>query len=265
MRIIALLRARRGAWKEGHHDVRMMPLRSNICSRIRLANLKLAQYFCPCIPAPGGVTPNLPPPPEEFRRIKVNTHTVGVAHLLPVKTQQALNNQERLGNDILGRAKVSALVIVMRLKNRFSGTEQPQMRCHHLHLVARWIQRGDAQFPTLLPVIAMVVIRAEYRGPLSTQNLNDASTECRFASRTVAHDPQDDRACGRAKWYSHVCSPNSLHCVPVHAFTEGDSRSCRYEHNNLITTRHRFCAIPQPLPSGDSVCTRAARGSSRWP
>jgi hypothetical protein len=33
---------------------------------------------------------------------------------------------------------------------------------HYIEIVAFWVQRRDAQLLALLPVIAMIVVRAEY-------------------------------------------------------------------------------------------------------
>src|SRR5258708_34735139 len=94
MCVIALLMPGQCARIEGHHDVRMMPLWADVGLRIRLADVQFAQHFCFCVPAPRGVAPSLPRAPQLLGRIDKNTHTVGVAHLLPEHAAQTLTGTD---------------------------------------------------------------------------------------------------------------------------------------------------------------------------
>src|SRR6266571_2948008 len=202
MRVIALLGPGSCAREEGHDEVRVMPLWPDVGRRIRFADVEFAQHLRFGVPALRRVTPDLPAPPQLLGWIEKDAYTVGVAHLLPVHAEQPLDDQKGPWDDVLWWAKVAPFMIVVRLQDGFSGTQQLQMLCHHIEIVACRVQGRDAQLLALLSVIAMVIVRAEHRDTLRAQNLSDASTQRRLASGTVSHDPQDDRT--RAKWYSHI-------------------------------------------------------------
>src|SRR2546421_8204308 len=82
---------------------------------------------------------------------------------------------------------------------------------HNIEIVALRVQWRDTQFLTLLPIIAMVVVGAEYCHILNAKNLRDASTQRRLTCSTVSHYSQDDRTPGPYndrtlnlyRWYSH--------------------------------------------------------------
>ena len=199
MCVIAFLSLGRCSRIERYHDVCIILLWSDIGSRIRFADIQFAQHLWLRVPALCGVAADLPAPSQLLRWIEKDTHTVGAANLLPVHAKQPLNDQEGLGDDVLWWPKVASLVVVVGLQDGLAGTKQLQVLCHHIKIIACRVQRCDAQFLALLPIIAMIVVCAEHRDTLRTQNLGDTSTQRRFARGAVSHDSQDDRTRARSK------------------------------------------------------------------
>src|SRR5260370_24535621 len=122
MRIVVLARPGRGIREIRHLDVGMAPLRADECRGIWLASLQFPQHLLCRVSALRRVTPHLPAPSQLLRRIEEDAHAVGIAHLLPVETEQPLDDEEGTWNYILWRPKVTQLVVVARLQDRFSGT-----------------------------------------------------------------------------------------------------------------------------------------------
>src|SRR5260370_3819504 len=198
MRIVVVKKPGRRVRKVGPLDVRVEALRTDESRRIWLTGRECAQHLLFRISTMRRVRPNLPAPPQLLGRIEVDAHTVGIAHLLPVETEQPLDDEKGTWNDILWRPKVAQSVVVVWLQNRFSGTQQLQMLRHHIEVVTCWVQGRNAQLLTLLPVIPVIVVRAEHRHTFSAQNPDDALTHCHLPSSAVSHYPQDDRARRRA-------------------------------------------------------------------
>src|SRR5712692_7790231 len=194
MRIVVVKKPGRRVRKVGHLDVRVEPLRTDESRRIWLTGLEFAQHLLFRISTMRRVTPNFPAPSQLLGWIEVDAHTEGITHLLPVETEQPLDNEKGTWNDILWRPKVTQSVVVVRFQNRFSGTQQLQMLRHHIEVVTCWVQGCNAQLLTLLPVIPVIVVRAEHRHTFSAQNLGDALTQCRLPTSAVSHYSQDDRA-----------------------------------------------------------------------
>src|SRR5947209_14098167 len=117
-----------------------MLLWPDVSHRIRLADIQFAQHLCFCVPALHSVAPNLPAPSQLLRRIEKDTHTVGVTHLLPVHAEQPLDDQEGLWNNVLRWAKVAPLVIVVRFQDGLTSTQQSQVLCHYIEIIACRVQ-----------------------------------------------------------------------------------------------------------------------------
>src|SRR6266480_1652070 len=151
------------------------------------------QYFCFGVSTLRGVAADLPATSQLFRRLKKNAHTIGAAHLLPVHTEQPFHNQERFRNDILWWPKIASFVVIVWFKDWLTGTKQLQVLRHYIKIVAIRIQRRDTQLLALLTIIAMIVVSAEHRDTLRTQNLDDTTTQRRLARSAISYYPQDDR------------------------------------------------------------------------
>src|SRR5207237_10587530 len=93
-------------------------------------------------------------------------------------------------NDILWWPKVAQLVLVVRLQDRFSSSQQPQLLRHNIKIMAFRMQRCDAEFLTLLTVKPVIIVGAEQRRVFRDQYLDDSSTQCRLSSITLSSNPQ---------------------------------------------------------------------------
>src|SRR5690348_3703515 len=92
--------------KEGDDNICMSALWLNIQPRVTLTQSKLMQDLIFFVSTLRRIPPHLPMVTYPLWRIKIRTHTIRLTHLLPVHTEQTLDNQKRMRRNILARTEV---------------------------------------------------------------------------------------------------------------------------------------------------------------
>jgi hypothetical protein len=137
---------------------------------------------------------DLPSPPEFLGRVEIDGHVEAVAHQLRVITEQTFDDDNVARLDQLGRVERPMFVTVHGLENRIAVHEVVEVLLHDVDVVAIWMQRGDVALLALFAVVTMVVVGAQGRHTIGTEDFHDAVRQRCFSRGRITNDAEQDRS-----------------------------------------------------------------------
>src|SRR5271157_547258 len=182
---------------ELHHNIRVFPLRTNEVAGIRLAFFQLIQYLCRHIPPLRGVPLDLPHPSQVLRWLKEYLDVIKLPHHGRVESEQAFDDHEFPGLDILRTDEHPGGMVVNGLENWLAVMQALQLQFQNVEIVTIRMERRNAACSSLGSVVFVIVVGANVSHVFGTEQIHQSLRQRRFARRTVANDAQHNRPLSR--------------------------------------------------------------------
>jgi hypothetical protein len=124
----------------------------------------------------------LPATPQLLGRRQVHTHVEQRAQLVGVVAEQPLDDDERLGRDVLRTAERPVFVAVDRLENRLAVAQLADVLRHDVEVVGVGMQGRDPELGALAAVVLVVVRHRDAGDVVPPENLDEARCDRGLAS-----------------------------------------------------------------------------------
>src|ERR1039458_7639358 len=128
-------RRRDSTWRvELYHDICVLPLRTNEVAAIRLASFQLIRYLCRRIAPLRGVPLDLPHTSQILRWFEEYLDVIKLPHHRRVESEQAFDDNEFPGLDIIRTDEHPGRVVVNGLENWLAVMQPLQLQFQNIEI-----------------------------------------------------------------------------------------------------------------------------------